>query len=155
MSLPGFFSVTVGVWVHPWNSRNRLIWRDLRWVSWVLRRWNIRNWVAAWINGDDLPVLRVGNRDRLVQVVWRDGRSTGTSLVSVVAWNDWGVNIAEGVVSNIPAGVIDDLPRDVIKGDRLGEVKALLVVGRCLVTGTDVVNGLRTRLLQTVNVRSA
>ena len=138
-----FWCLTRNVW--HWFVRSYLRW--VIWIRWVLWRWDIRNWLTIWINGDNLPIWCVGNRDFLSQVVWRNGRATSTSLISVVTLDNWRSNLAEGVASDAPTRVLDDLARDVVKGDRLGEVEALRVVGRRLVTGANVVDRLGTSLL--------
>ena len=66
-------------WGNRWLTRcptrdvwYRFIWRylcQIIWIRWVLWRWGIRNWLAVWINWDNLLIWCIGNRDGIAIIV--------------------------------------------------------------------------------------
>lgn len=94
------------------------------------------------------------NNDLFSQIRWGNRGFTSTRFIGMVALNNWCIDTTKGMTSNIPTRVTDDLPRDIIKGNRLGKVEALLIIGWGLVVSTNVVDRLSPSPLQTVNVSS-
>ena len=82
-------------WIHRRVARhiwNWLIWHHLGWIGWVRWvGWRVRawNWVAVWINWNDLSVWRVGYRFFHVWISNRRRQSARCLFIGMVAIDNW------------------------------------------------------------------
>ena len=85
-------------WCHIWNVCH-ITWDDwcwcdttLSWIVWIIRilwSWRIWNWVAIWVNWNDLTEFLINHFICSFWVFWCNCLTTCFSFIRIIVFNDW------------------------------------------------------------------
>ena len=85
-------------WCHIWNVCH-ITWDDwcwcdttLSWIVWIIRilwSWRIWNWVAIWVNRNDLTEFLINHFICSFWVFWSNCLTTCFSFIRIIVFNDW------------------------------------------------------------------